>query len=186
MNHLILVRHSLPKVNPARPASQWELSAEGRARCLPLAKKIALYESSIIITSVEKKARQTGQILAQSLGLPIHSMDGLQEHERGNEPYLKSPEQFHNEIKELFEMPEQLVFGLETASQALTRYSEAVDKIVLEQALQNIVLVTHGTVMALFIAHHNRINGYQFWQTLNLPDWFVLTIPDYLLVTPTV
>jgi hypothetical protein len=32
----VLVRHSVPEVDPARPAEEWRLSEEGRARCAAL------------------------------------------------------------------------------------------------------------------------------------------------------
>ena len=34
---LILVKHSLPVIDPEKPAHQWKLSPEGKKRCIPLA-----------------------------------------------------------------------------------------------------------------------------------------------------
>ena len=77
MSHLILVRHSAPEIVPQVPARAWHLSAVGRARCVPLAAALAPYQPRAIITSVEPKAVETGQIVAEQLvqlGLNKHTV----------------------------------------------------------------------------------------------------------------
>ena len=50
---LILVRHSLPAVDPEVPSATWPLSAEGRERCVTLAERLAEYDLNVIVTSSE-------------------------------------------------------------------------------------------------------------------------------------
>lgn len=182
MNFLILVRHSRPKIDPRQPVSEWRLSDEGRTLCIPLAKKLAAFQPGIILSSIEWKARETAEILARHLHIVTKIEKGLHEHERGNEPYLASPEEFQNRIRRFFQNPHQLVYGSETASQALARYTNAIHRIVTEHPEQTILLVSHGTVMSLLVAHYNPINGYEFWHDLKIPDWVVLALPNFSLI----
>ena len=41
-----------------------------------------------------------------------------------------------------------------------------------------IVIVTHASVLSLFVAHYNALNAYQFWQNLTMPDK-VITNSDF-------
>ena len=179
--NLILVRHSLSDINPARSSSQWGLSEEGHARCIPLAEKLIAFQPTVIVASIEQKARETAAILAGHFDLQVTLAEGLHEHERGNVPYFETPEQFQTAISNLFNHPNDLVFGEETASQALTRYENAIRRVLLDYPDQTIVLVSHGTVMSLFVAHYNRLDAYEFWQKLTMPDVVVLSLPDFLI-----
>ncbi len=181
--YLILVRHSRPEMDPARPAREWRLSEEGRDLCLPLAEKLAPFQPGIILSSIEPKARETADLLAQHWHKSAQVEEGLHEHERGNEPYLPSPEEFQTRIQKLFRHPHQHIFGGETASQALARYTNAIHRVVTAHPEQNILLVSHGTVMSLFVAQYNPLDGYEFWRKLNTPDWVVLALPDFSRVT---
>jgi broad specificity phosphatase PhoE len=171
----------LPEIDPDRPASQWQLSEQGRARCITLAEKISVFQPAVIVSSLEQKTQETAAILALRFGLQVKVIEELHEHERGNEPYLASPELFRARIKELFQHPKQLVYGTETALQTLARYTTAIHCVISEHMDQNIVVVSHGTVMSLFVAHYNRLDAYQFWLNLAIPDIVVLSLPDFLL-----
>ena len=70
MSTVILIKHSLPQIDPDIPARQWVLSAKGERRCLPLAEKLNGYQPDIIITSDEPKAVTTGQRVAEHLAIP--------------------------------------------------------------------------------------------------------------------
>ncbi len=173
-------------MEPARPARVWRLSEEGRALCHPLAERLAPFQPGIILSSVEPKAKETAEILAEHMHKSAQVEAGLQEHERGNEPFLASPEEFQTRIQKLFRHPDQHIFGGETASQALARYTNAIHRIVVTHPEQNILLVSHGTVMSLFVAQYNPLDGYEFWRKLNTPDWVVLALPDFSLIPPEV
>jgi hypothetical protein len=41
-----------------------------------------------------------------------------------------------------------------------------------------LAIVTHGTVLTLFLAHHNpHLDPISFWRDLTLPCFFVTSIP---------
>ena len=41
------------------------------------------------------------------------------------------------------------------------------------------MVVSHGTVMALFVARYNPIDSYRFWKQLKMPAMIALDLPDF-------
>jgi broad specificity phosphatase PhoE len=179
---LILVRHSLPEIVLGTPASQWCLSDEGRARCTRLAERLREYDPAAVITSQEPKAVETGQIVADVLGIPFDIAEGLHEHERGPVESLGSREAFQALVSGVLERRGELVFGQETGDQARTRFTRALDQLITLNPTGNLAVVSHGTVMTLFIAHATGLDPVPFWRRLGLPAFAVLSLPDWSLL----
>jgi len=184
MNILILVKHSLPEILPEIPASEWHLSVEGRQRCQVLADEIAKHAPDLIFSSPEPKAQETAQIIAQQLIKPLFIVPGLHEHERKTVRFTNE-EQFEASVKEFFEQPDALVFGEETAAQCLNRFSGAVNQLLSKNRDQNLVVVSHGTVITLFVANNCGIEPFPFWNRLDLPSFVVLSSPDLVVLSIT-
>lgn len=182
MRKLILVRHSLPEMIPGVPASEWHLSPEGRRRCMALAGRLAAYDLGAVVSSHEPKAIETGQIVAGTLELPFETAAGLHEHERGVVRDLGSPEDFRAQVARLFEHPDELVLGYETADEAHARFSRAVDSVLERWPATNLAVVSHGTVMTLFISRAAGLDPVPFWKSLTLPCFAVLSLPDLALL----
>ncbi len=178
MPKLILVRHSLPDIIPTLPARQWTLSLEGRQRCTPLAGKLADYQLDVIATSVEPKAAETGQIVGDLLGKACQTAKGLHEHERSDVGWFESRERFEATVAEFFARPGQLVFGGESADQAHQRSSQAIARVMERHPDQNVAVVSHGTVMTLFVARAVGLDPFPFWKRLGLPAFVVLSRPQ--------
>ncbi len=176
MRQLILIRHANTQLDPEMPPHQWGLTQEGRQRCVLLAEKLEPHHPEIIFTSFEPKAVQTGEIVAQRLGLPCRVGRGLHEHERERGPII-SREKFLARVASLFSNPDQLVLGRETARQAQARCPQSVQSIMDETPHNTVAIVTHGTVMALFYAQLTAEDGYRFWQSLGLPAFCVVSWP---------
>jgi broad specificity phosphatase PhoE len=166
---LLLVRHSAPEIDPALPAEEWRLSDEGRLRCGPLAERLAGYAPLTLLASTEPKARETAELVAPALGLRVQLSDGLRETARRSVDWLPSGE-FDRGIRELFERPGEVVFGEESAAEALARFEAAVDG--LEEPS---VVVTHGTVLSLYASARTGRDPYELWRRLELPD--VVEVP---------
>jgi len=162
MNHLILIRHSQPNIDPAVPAKRWQLSDEGLRRCHLLVEHLADFQIHQVFASTEPKAQHTAAIVAQHLGVPAETAEGLHEHDRSNETDWSTPEQFQATIQELLQHPDQLVYGLETADQAYQRFAGAVKRLVEQNPDQDLAIVSHGTVMALFASRTNPIEPFAF------------------------
>jgi broad specificity phosphatase PhoE len=182
VSYLILVRHSAPEIVPQVPARDWHLSAVGRARCVPLAAELAAYQPRAIITSVEAKAVETGRIVAERLGVPRETMDGLHEHDRRNVALL-DPATFQARVAAFFAQPETLVLGSETGAQARHRFTRAIDAVLATYPDTAVAVVAHGTVMTLYLAQVAGIDPYPFWQRLGLPAFVVLTRPTLAVLT---
>jgi broad specificity phosphatase PhoE len=179
---LILVRHSLPQFVSGVPASQWHLSAEGRRRCETLAIRLAPYDLGVLVASEEPKAIETGQIVAEILGLPLEMAAGLHEHERGVVTEVGNQGKFRAQVVRLLERPDELVMGHETANQAHARFTAAVARVVGQHPAGNLAVVSHGTVMTLLITRANKLEPVPFWKSLGLPAFAVLLLPDLRLL----
>jgi broad specificity phosphatase PhoE len=180
-NTLILIRHSQSQPDPERPASQWPLTAEGRRRCAPLADRLATYAPDLIVTSRERKASETGSLVAARLGLPILVADGLHEHQREHVGWLSNPA-FEQAVAAFFARPDELVFGEETAGQARARFEAARRGTIDMHPGQTVMMVTHGTVMTLFVAAHAGVAPLPFWSSLGMPAIVVMSLPDLRLL----
>lgn len=177
---LILVRHSQSQPDDQRPAREWPLSETGRARCVELAHQLRAYDPAVFVSSTEPKAIETAQITAALLSKSHYSAEGLHEHERPQAAWLGQAA-FEETIARFFALPDQLVFGAETADQAYLRFSQAVHD-TLTRYSGTVALVTHGTVLTLFAARAAGIAPFPFWKTLQMPSFVVLSIPDFQLI----
>ena len=171
---LLLIRHSLPEILPARPANQWTLSVEGRVLCERLAQKLAGYRLDRLVTSLEPKALETGQIVADLLDLPVETASNLHEHSRNNVPFLNDGRTFEAEVARLLAEPAELVFGDETGDEAYRRFARALEGAIAKHPTENLGVVSHGTVIALYVSRVCGLDGPRFWKRLGLPSFVVL------------
>ncbi len=181
MKNIILVKHSIPEIVSTVPAKEWRLSQSGQIRCVALAEKLESFSPDVIISSIEPKAIETAQIITEKFNKQFSMADGLQEHDRTSVGLLEKRE-FESKVKDFFDKPEILVFGRETASQALARFSKALSFIEAAYPDKNIVIVAHGTVITLFVSRFNTVEAFSFWKNLDLPSFVVLSLPSHKLV----
>ena len=179
--YLMLVKHSLPEIVESIPACEWRLSDEGRVRAQRLAERLSPFHPEKIVSSIEPKAKETAEILADRYNLEYHTADGLHEHDRRTTPFL-SPHQFQQAVREFFEKPDTLVFGSETAEAAYARFSSAVNAVLSESANQTILIVSHGTVISLFVSRMAGISDMRLWSELGLPSYVVLDMQTKVLI----
>ena len=181
--HLILVKHAMPQVDVDTPAHLWRLRPEGSAAAVMLATRlIDRYAPTRIVASLEPKAIETGSIIAERLRLPFATAEGLHEHDRRGVGFL-GHETFEQRIHDLFAHPDAVVFGIESASTALTRFATAVDHIVADEAGGgDVVIVSHGTVISLFVATRSNVDGEDLWAALGLPSYISLELPSHRIV----
>jgi broad specificity phosphatase PhoE len=140
----------------------------------------AHYRPTKIVASDEPKATQTGSVMAERLRLPFRVVEGLHEHDRRDGGFLSS-EVFAARMRDLFAHPDEVVFGNESASAALARFAKAVDQVVANES-GDVVVVSHGTVMSLFVASRARVNASELWSALGLPSYVSLELPSHRIV----
>lgn len=179
---LVLVKHALSQIDPKVPANQWRLSEKGQHLSHMLAQQLAQYELDLIFSSVESKAIETARIVATTLEKRIKVVEGLHEHDRSNVGFLEK-KTFEASVARFFNQPDLLTFGNETANQAHHRFSRVVTETIKKCENKNIALITHGTVLTLFVSRLAGIEPFAFWKDLDLPSWVVLSQPDLELVS---
>ena len=177
MRRLVLVKHSMPEMEPDKPASAWKLGEVGRCRSKLLASKLKEYSPDVIWSSREPKAIETAEIVAKGFGVPVELADGLEEHHRDNVPFLSSKDEFEQAIERFFLRPDELVLGTETAEQACDRFAAAIDEVI-DAGQADSIVVTHGTVMTLYLASVAGVRRMDFWRKLGLPSYVALGVPD--------
>jgi broad specificity phosphatase PhoE len=159
MKPLILIKHSLPEILDGIPAREWKLSEEGRIRARKLAEQLKEYEPDVILSSLEPKAQETAEILAEYFGLKNQTFEALHEHDRSQSPFY-GKEEFQALVQKFFAQPDELIFGSETAIQALGRFEQAVQSILNAHHDKTIFIVAHGTIISLFVSKMTACDGY--------------------------
>lgn len=181
MSVLVLVKHSLPAIDPDVPAREWRLSDKGRVCSRILGEELYRYDLDLVLSSTESKAVETAEIVAGALDIPVEIVKGLHEHERANVRFLEK-ERFERSIGRFFSRPDDRVFGEETADEAHDRFSNAVNGLSDRFRHRNIAIVTHGTVLSLFVSRISEIEPFALWKQLGLPSWIVLSRSDLRVV----
>ena len=152
---LILVRHGLPLrrevvEGPADP----ELSVEGHDQSSRLANYLATESIDAIYSSPMKRAMQTAEPLAQTIGLPILIVDDVAEFDRLSNEYIP--------IEELRAANDdrwhKLVAGdwdseSDTIDEFRNRVITSIEKIISQHASQRIVVTCHGGGINQYLAH---------------------------------
>ena len=173
--YLILVRHSVPEMEQDRPANTWRLSSEGQVRARRLAEQLQSFAPEVILTSQESKAQETAAILASQLQLDIQTAPDLHEHDLSNIQFLYH-DMFQDSVREFFQKPDTLVFGGETANQAYTRFYRAVHAILGQHRDKTVVIVSHGTVISLFVSRLTGSSDLEIWDRLGLPSFVAIDL----------
>jgi len=133
----------------------------------PFASKTVRLLPTILYTSVENKAKETSGIIADAFGIASQTALNLHEHDRTGVSFSPSRTVFEARITDFFTKPKQLIFGRETALEALTRFSRAVTALHQEGIT---AVVSHGAVITLFVCHHNpTLRPIDFWHRLTMP-----------------
>jgi broad specificity phosphatase PhoE len=179
VTRLILIRHSVSEPNPDVPAAEWRLAADGVARARDLSQLLHPDGATAVFTSIEPKAVETARALAERWGIDVVGVPGLHEHERPEATWM-AQDVFERTVHDLFARPGDLVFGAETADQARLRFTRAVMRLVAD-ATGDVVVVSHGTVMALFVSQVTGIDPFTFWKQQAMPFAVTLRVPELTL-----
>jgi broad specificity phosphatase PhoE len=170
---LILIKHARPQQVEGVNPHDWELSEVGKVSCSTLAERLKPWRPEVIVSSPETKAGQTAEIVGLALGVPWHTMDGLQEHDRSNVPIMRTGE-FISSMAQFFRVRDALVLGDETADEAERRIVAAVDRAMREHEGKMVAVVTHGTVLALYAAARLGMDAFATWRKMGLPSFIVV------------
>ena len=173
MTTLVLVKHALPLFDMSRPPREWQLSAEGELQSKQLAGRLRAFLPLRLVTSTEPKASSTGRVVGAELGLHVTVADGVQEFDRPASPWQSKADR-ERENAAIFDNPAQRILGAESGRDALDRFSAAIHAELDRTGGQNLVVITHGTVISLFVAAHNPVNAFDLWRDLECCSFVVL------------
>ena len=153
MPTVYFITHPDVVIDPAVPVPDWQLSTRGRERmmralALPWVKGVRA-----VCCSTERKARDSANILARHLHLPVTELAELGENDRSATGYLARPE-FEAQADEFFANPSRSVGGWERAVDAQSRVVAAVDRVLAAAVGRgDVAIVAHGGVGTLLLCH---------------------------------
>ena len=151
----VYVTHPQVLMDPAVPVPDWGLSALGRARAEAAARQPWVRALARVVTSEERKARDTAAILAGAAGVEAEVWPDLHENDRSATGYLP-PAEFEAAADAFFSRPAESFRGWETAEAAQARIRTAVGA----------VLEGHPTDRPLAIVGHGAV-GTLLWLALS-------------------
>ncbi|EEA95324.1 histidine phosphatase family protein [Pseudovibrio sp. JE062] len=153
MTYCIYLTHPNVYIDPATPVPHWDLSDKGRERLEQGLHQPWLLEIDHVIASREKKAIETGQIIANHLGIELITAPGLHENDRSSTGFLE-PDEFEKVADEFFCRPAVSVRGWERALDAQSRVVDAIKKALTTIPSGEPVLFSgHGGVGTLLKCH---------------------------------
>ena len=161
---LLLAKHAEPHVDPNLPAREWALNAAGELGATRLAEAWSPVGVDLVVSSVERKAKETATIVADRLGVMFHTGHDLHEHER---PFMADRDQFQQFMASFFAEP-----NLHRAVEA--RFTSAVDALVKAHRGSRLGIVAHGTVLSLHLAARYGLDGWKTWKALGMPSYAVV------------
>jgi broad specificity phosphatase PhoE len=147
-NALYLIRHAQTQPT-ATPVETWSISDLGLLQAQRLAEQPFWQDVHIICTSVEPKAIQTVQIVAERRDLPVEPSFDLRE--------LRRPAghvgDYEFTVRQVLENPARSVNGWEPASEAQTRIMTAIERLLMQHENETLAVVSHGLVLTLYLAY---------------------------------
>ncbi len=180
-NLLVLVKHAQPILDASVPAREWQLGQAGEGQALQLAERLRRFLPFRLLTSAEPKAHRTGEIVSDVLGVPLSQVDGVQEIDRRALPIVSS--KVHEEINApIFTDFDRPALGSESARDALERFRAAVVREVARTVGENLVIISHGTVISLFASAFDDLDAFRLWKDLDCASFVVLATPAMAVV----
>jgi len=163
MTVLYLVRHAHSpwSLDDDRP-----LSAAGHEAAERVAEVLASRRLTAIHASSERRAHQTVEPLAVQSDLSIRPEDGLRERQLMD----VSTADFRAAVKRTWNEPEFSFPGGESNADAQQRGLEVVQRILSQHPDGEVVLGTHGNLLALILQQFDPAVGFDFWESLTMPD----------------
>jgi 2,3-bisphosphoglycerate-dependent phosphoglycerate mutase len=150
------------------------LSPEGRAGAEYIATLLAGEPISAVYASTMRRAIQTVEPLARSLGLPVTGIDGLRERRLSGEPVADHGAA----VAWCWANPEAALPGGESNQAARRRGVSVINELAGRHWGEVIVVGSHGNLLALILQHWFPLVDHAFWSRLTMPDIYTLTLGD--------
>ncbi|MCA1299914.1 histidine phosphatase family protein [Stappia indica] len=149
----IYLTHPEVRIDPAVPVPEWGLSERGLQRARAGLRQPFVADLRHIVSSNERKARETAGVFAERLALPVLVDEAMHENDRSATGYLP-PEEFEQVADRFFAEPTASVRGWERAADAQARIVSRVGAHLARIPEDEAVLfVGHGGVGTLLKCH---------------------------------
>jgi broad specificity phosphatase PhoE len=149
----VYLTHPQVMPDPSVPVPEWNLSEIGRSRILAVRDRPWVRLLAGIVSSAERKAKETAAILAEAAGVEFRTVAKMGENDRSATGYLPPPE-FEEAADWFFANPEQSFRGWERAVDAQARIGSALDAVLGNWPVERpIAFVGHGAVGTLLKCH---------------------------------
>lgn len=145
--------HPQVSIDPAVPVPSWGLSAVGRKRMEIFAGARPFKAAPRIVSSGERKALETAQIIAGELNTEIEVCEAMHENDRSATGFLP-PDEFERLADRFFAHPTVSVRGWERAVDAQDRIVREVERVLSREVDGDILFVGHGAVGTLLLCHY--------------------------------
>jgi probable phosphoglycerate mutase len=189
MTHLYLIRHGQYIDVEGEWLADPGLSPEGKQQAVKLHDRLAARReiaADVLITSTLLRARQTAEIIAPALNLPIIHDDAIQEWNNEDSPTT------FDDFMEKFKVtpPDQQMFlcpspNCESWSVFIYRACNALNRIATEHAGKQVVVVCHGGIIEAAFLFFTGLSTFRFSPIMLNPGYTSIThwqrVPGKLL-----
>ena len=145
--------HPQVNIDPAIPVPSWGLSAIGRARAEAVGGTRQLAQTTQIISSGERKAIETAEIIAARLNVTVEVRYAMHENDRSATGFLV-PNEFQAVADQFFADPNSSVRGWEPAVDAQSRIVREAEHVLARERPGDVLFVGHGGVGTLLYCHY--------------------------------
>jgi 2,3-bisphosphoglycerate-dependent phosphoglycerate mutase len=169
MGTIYLVRHAHSEwtTDENRPLSQ-----KGVEDSNIIADILQLFPISAIFSSPFTRAYETILPLSKRINIPILIEPCLRERGKGT----SNINDYQRSVEELWRNPGLSYPEGESNIVAQQRGIEVLQRLQSSTLTGQIVLSTHGTLLALILNYYNNKIDYEFWKTLTIPDIYTINI----------
>ena len=148
--------HPQVRIDPSVSVPEWGLSKVGRERAQVFALHPGLVRTKRIVSSGERKAIDTAEIVAGVLGVEIEVRENMHENDRTATGYLPAPA-FERTADQFFAHPNESVDGWERAIDAQTRIVHELESVLARDGKGDVLVIGHGGVGTLLLCHYSRV-----------------------------
>ncbi|RAZ92818.1 histidine phosphatase family protein [Mesorhizobium hawassense] len=146
------ITHPQVRIDASIPVPEWGLSDIGRARAVAMLGQPWIGSIRRIVSSAERKAIETAEILARHFGLVVEMRERMHENDRSATGFLPPPE-FEAVADQFFARPHESVRGWERAIDAQQRIISEVEAALGVGPDGDVAFVGHGGVGTLLLLH---------------------------------
>lgn len=148
--------HPQVNIDPTIPVPRWGLSEVGKARTDAVTITGPLSGTTRVISSGERKAIETAEIIAAKLGVDVEVREAMHENDRSATGFLV-PDEFEAAANQFFGHPHVSIRGWERAVDAQARIVEAVEQVLARDTPGDVLFVGHGGVGTLLYCHYSGL-----------------------------